>query len=101
MEGLLKTYATRLARKHVLKKVGATGASVLETEEQLLEMALSRLREELLGMEKRPEDGTVVRMVRQEAAVHIERYAEDETVLAAALADVEALSDDDILPKVH
>lgn len=101
MEALLKTYATRLARKHVLQKVGPSGTGVLETEEQLLEMALSRLREGLLSMSERPQESVVAGMVRREAAVLVDRFADDEGLRRAARTEVESLSDDDILPKVH
>lgn len=101
MERLLKTYATRLARKHVLKRVGASGLSVLETEEQLLEMAHSRLREELLGMDERLEDTVVARAIRKEAAVIVERYADDADVRATVRAEIEAMSDSEILPRLH
>lgn len=101
MEALLKTYATRLARKHVLQKVGPSGLRVLETEEQLLEMALSRLREGLLSMQERLEDSVVAGIVRREAVVLVGHYAEDEGVRMAATTEVESLSDDDILPKIH
>lgn len=101
MERLLKTYATRLARKHILKKVGASGLRVLETEEQLLEMAQSHLREELLGMEERLEDTVVAHAIRREAAVIVDRRIDDEEVRAAVRADIEALSDAEILPKIH
>jgi len=101
MEGLLKTYATRLARKTVLQQVGISGLGVLETEEQLLEMALSRLREELLSMQDRPEESVVAGMVRREAAALVDHYADDEVVRSAARRGVESLSDDDILPRLH
>jgi hypothetical protein len=101
MEGLLKTYATRLARKTVLQQVGLPGLEVLKTEEHLLEMALSRLREELLGMRERPKDSTVADMVRREASMLVERYADDEGIRLAARTEVESLSDNDILPRLH
>jgi len=101
MEGLLKTYATRLARKHVLESVGSEGRSVLETEQQLLEMALSRLREGLLSMDQKPDDRVVAGMVRREAAVLVDRFAEDEAIRRAAREGVESLSDEDILPNLH
>ncbi len=100
MEAQLKTYATRLARKHVLKKVG-TGLPVLETEEQLVEMASSRLREELLGMQERPGEDDVAQMVRTEASILVEQFTEDEALQAEAKADIAALTDEDIFPKVH
>lgn len=100
MDAHLKTYATRLARRHVLKKVG-NGLPVLETEEQLLEMASSRLREELHGMIERPGDEEIARMVRMEASVLVGRFTEDEKTREDAMADIAALTDDDILPKIH
>lgn len=101
MEGLLKTYATRLARKHVLQNVGPSGAKVLETEEQLLEMALSRLREGILSMQERPKENVVAAIVRKEASLLIRYYAEDESVRKAAMSSVELLSDEDIIPRLH
>lgn len=101
MEALVKVYATRLARKHVLASVGESAQRVLETESQLVEMAHSRLREEMLGMPVRPDDEDVARTIRKEASVLVERYAEDETVRARAREAVEALTVDDILPRLH
>jgi hypothetical protein len=101
MEGLLKTYAKRLARKHVLQNLGPDGRQVLETEEQLLEMALSRLREELFSKGDRPDDGKVAALVRREAAFLVGRYTEDDTVRDAARVSVESLADDEIIPRVH
>jgi hypothetical protein len=101
MEGLLKTYAKRLARKHVLKNLGPEGETVLETEEQLLEMALSRLREEMLCKEEKPDDGKVAALIRREAAFLVGRYTEDDAVRDAARVSVEALADDEIIPRIH
>lgn len=101
MEGLLKTYARRLARKHVLQNIGPSGAGVLETEKQLLEMALSRLREGLLTMPERPKASAIADIVRREASVLIQHYAEDEELRRAATSEVAALADDEILPSLH
>jgi hypothetical protein len=101
MEGLLKTYARRLARKHVLQNIGPSGIGVLKTETQLLEMALSRLREGLLSMPERPVESAVAEMVRREASVLVQHYAEDEDLRKAATSEVEMLSDEDILPRLH
>lgn len=101
MEGLLKTYAKRLARKHVLQNLGPDGKKVLETEEQLLEMALSRLREELLSKVERPDEGRVAALVRKEASFLVGRYTEDDGVRDAARVSVESLADDEIIPRVH
>lgn len=100
MQGLLKTYAKRLVRRHMMERIKAP-KSTLETEDQLLEMALSRIREALLSMEDPPDEPLLVRAIRQEASFQLDEYEEADGIQEEVRKEVESLPDDCILPRVH
>ncbi len=81
--------------------MGQTGKAVLETEDLLLEMAMSRLRVKLLEMGDPLEEDDLVALIRQEAIMLARVYEDDSEECEKLQERIRTLPGDCILPRVQ
>lgn len=101
---VLHTYACRVARRLLLKLSCDEEHPVLQIEENLIEMAKSRLQEFLLSAF--PEDKSIVRLsaiiaVKRVAASKIIAADVDKSVKQGLLNQLYAIPMDDLVPSIH
>jgi hypothetical protein len=99
-EDLIKTYAKRYARSHILKKICTPGIFILDTEKQLLEMALSRLKENLLSCPYMIERNYFIKILTKEILINIDNYA-DISSKNEIIDEISAIPEEDIFPNFH
>lgn len=83
LEDAIRTFASRLARRLLLERLCGDGHPVLANENDLVEMASSRLQELMLCHPERARSATRAKVeaaVRRTAAERIARSDEDEDV---------------------
>ena len=101
--GVLRVYANRMARRMLLTRFCGDGHPVLEIEENLVQMARSRLQESLLihfGDLERIKL-KVFFMVRKIARERIRTSDVDLDVKNSLLEELEAMSVEELFPLVH
>ena len=102
---VLRTYAMRVARRMLLRRCCEEGHPVLAIEEDLVQMARSRLQEFLLASYS-PDDLAGVRpavhqAVQRAASAWIVAADGDQDVKSSLLEQLDGLSEDDLVPSVH
>lgn len=95
---ILQTYACRLARQLYLQKKCGNGHPVLETEGQLVEMALSQLTELLL--KSKIERDLIAEAIRVRAEISLRELVCDETedLRKSILIDLSEMTTEEIFP---
>lgn len=99
----VKTFALRVARLLLLRRHCGADHPVLSTEEDLVQMARSRLQEYVLAHVPEVDEAraSVDRAVRELATRKVLLDEEDVDRLDGLLEDLRAFPLDDIFPRVH
>jgi len=95
--GLVGVYAARLARRAILRRYCQEDHPVLMIEEDLVEMARARLLEHVLPEARDSRAAAVIGA----ASARVRSSEEEDHVKEAALADLSAMSFEQVLPLLH